>query len=204
LLKKGVSNPDLGLILEGTESRAMKCIHQLIMILGIVIALSQVCLGCRRNTRDDFSSRCIELIGVQGYQEALENCSQAILLGSNTATDYVRRGYVRTQLGEYDKAIEDYTQALFLQPNGLVIYNHRCVTYYLAGRYKEAIADCNQALSLKPDYAGAYASRGRVRVALKDKKGAIEDYQKAAKLFLKEGNKRNYQGVQEDLKKLQD
>ena len=113
----------------------MKCIHQLIMILGIVTALSQVCLGCR-NTRDEFSYRCIELIEVEAYQEALENCSQAILLGSKTATDYVRRGYVRTQLGEYDKA--------------------------------------------------------------------IEDYQKAAKLFLKEGNKRNYQGVQEDLKKLHD
>jgi hypothetical protein len=43
-----------------------------------------------------------------------------------------------------------------------------------------------------------------VRVALKDKKGAIEDYQKAAKIFLKEGNKESYQAVQEDLRKLQE
>jgi tetratricopeptide (TPR) repeat protein len=84
------------------------------------------------------------------------------------------------------------------------ILSPECESPYINASPLKAIADCNQALSLKPDYAGAYASRGRVRVALKDKKGAIEDYQKAAKLFLKEGNKRNYQGVQEDLKKLQD
>lgn len=172
------------------------------MILGSVIILSQVFQGCRR-TSEDFSSRCNQLIGEKAYQDALENCTQAIILGSNTASDYVRRGYVRTQLGKYKEAIEDYTQAIFLQPEGFVIYNHRCVAYYRVGKYKEAIADCNQVLSIEPNFAGSYANRGRARAAIKDKKRAIEDYQKAAKLFLNQGNKESYQAVLEDLKKLQ-
>jgi tetratricopeptide (TPR) repeat protein len=179
----------------------MKRTHQFIMLLGIIIALSQVCLGCRR-TRDDFSSECSQRIGVKAYQDALEYCTQAIFLGANSATDYVRRGYVHAQLGEYDKAIEDYTQALFVQPDGIVIYNHRCVAYYRVGKYQEAIADCDRVLSVQADFAGSYANRGRARAALRENKGAIEDYQKAAKLFLKEGRQESYQAVLGDLRKL--
>jgi tetratricopeptide (TPR) repeat protein len=179
----------------------MKHIHQLIMI-GSIVALSQVLQGCR-STREDFSSRCNQLIGMKAYQDALEDCTKAIVLGSNTASDYVRRGYVRTQLGKYKEAIEDYTQAIFLQPEGVVIYNHRCVAYYRVGKYEEAIADCNQSLNLKPNFAGSYANRGRARAALKDKKGAIEDYQKAAQLFLKQNKQESYKAVLEDLRKLQ-
>ena len=182
--------------------RTMKRIHQIIMILGSVIALSQVSGGCR-STSEDFYYRCNKLIGDKAYQDALENCNQAIILGSNTASDYVRRGYVRAQLGKYNEAIEDYTQAIFLQPEGIVIYNNRCAAYYQAGKYKEAIADCNQVLSIKPNFAGSYFNRGRARAALKDKKGAIADYHKAAKLFLKEGNQESYKAVLEELRKLE-
>ncbi len=180
----------------------MKRIHQIIMILGSVIALSQVSEGCR-STSEDFYYRCNQLIVEKAYQDALENCNQAIILGSNTASDYVRRGYVRAQLGKYNEAIEDYTQAIFLQPEGVVIYNHRCAAYYRVGKYKEAIADCDQSLNLKPNFAGSYANRGRARAALKDKKGAIEDYQKAAQLFLKQNKQESYKAVLEDLRKLQ-
>lgn len=171
------------------------------LMWGIVIALSQLFLGCS-NMREDFSSRCMQQMEVKAYQKALENCTQAIIYGSNTASDYVRRGYVRTQLGEYKEAIEDYTQALFLQPDAVNVFNHRCVAYYHVGKYQEAIADCSDALSIKPDFAGAYANRGRVRAALKDKKGALTDYQNAAKLFLKQGQMESYQVVQEDIRKL--
>lgn len=178
----------------------MKRPYQLIMTSGIVIALSQVSLGC--STTDKVSSQCSHLIMAEAYQEALEDCTQDIIHGSNSASDYVRRGYVRTKLGKYDEAIEDYTQALFIQPDAILVYNHRCVAYYLAGKYGDAIADCNQALSLKPNFAGSYFNRGRARAALKDNKGAFEDYQKAAKLFLKAGNKESYQVVLKELRKL--
>ena len=178
----------------------MKRPYQLIMTSGIVIALSQVSLGC--STTDKVSSQCNHLIMAKAYQEALEDCTQDLIHGSNSASDYVRRGYVRTKLGKYDEAIEDYTQALFIQPDAVLVYNHRCVTYYLAGKYGDAIADCNQALSLRPNFAGSYFNRGRARAALKDKKGAFEDYQKAAKLFLKAGNKESYQVVLKELRKL--
>jgi tetratricopeptide (TPR) repeat protein len=180
----------------------MKSIYQLMVIPGIVFALSQLLLGCTRKT-DNFSDHCIELIGKAAYQEALQGCNQAIILGSNSATDYIRRGFVYSQLGKYKEAIEDYNQALLLQPDAVIIYNHRCVAYYRAGQYQNALEDCNQALRNKPDLAGAYANRGKVRATLKDNQGAIKDFQIAAKLFLKEGSQESYQAVMKDLQKLQ-
>jgi tetratricopeptide (TPR) repeat protein len=179
----------------------LKSTSQIIAISGIAIALSPLLLSCSQKV-DGFSSHCIELIDKRAYQEALNNCDQAILLGSNSATDYVRRGFVYTQLGKYKEAIEDYNQALLLQPDALIIYNHRCVTYFRAGKYQKAIEDCEQVLHENPNLAGGYANRGRARAALKDYQGAIKDYQIAAKLFLKQGNQEGYQAVLKDLGKL--
>lgn len=179
----------------------MKISLPLLPLLPLLL-LSQLLLGCSRRI-DNFSSQCIELIDSKAYQEAIRDCDRVILLNSNSATDYVRRGFVYTQLGKYKEAIEDYNQALFLQPDGVIIYNHRCVTYYRAGNYQKAIEDCDRILHDKPDFAGAYANRGRARAALKDNRGAIQDYQIAVKLFLKQGNQESYQAVLKDLKKLQ-
>lgn len=157
--------------------------------------------GCRH--QEDYASQCVQLTGKGAYQEALPMCDRAIMLGENSATDYTRRGYIHTQLGQYDEAIADYNQALVLQPDAISIYNHRCVTYYQAGKYREAIADCNQILSVKPTFSGGYTNRGRAKAGLKDKKGAIQDFKKAATLFLKEGNQDGYQIALEELKKVE-
>ncbi len=184
------------------KPRTLKNTYQIITITGIAIAFSQLLLSCGARV-NDFSSQCVELIGRKAYQAAFQNCNQTILLGSNSATDYVRRGFVYTQLGKYKEAIDDYNQALLVQPDALIVYNHRCVAYYRAGKYQQAIEDCNQVLHDKPDFAGAYANRAKVRVALKDNQGAIKDYQTAGKLFLKQGNQESYKAVLKDLNKLQ-
>ena len=174
----------------------------MIAITGIAIALSQLSLGCSKRV-DDFPDRCVALIARKAYREALPDCNQAILLGSNSAIDYTRRGFVYSQLGKYKEAIEDYNQALLLQPDAIIVFNNRCFAHYRAGKYQQAIEDCDRVVHAKPDFAGAYANRGRARAALKNDREAIQDYQIALKLFLKQGNQAGYQAVLKDLKQLQ-
>ncbi len=182
------------------NSRSLKNVYK-ITITGIAIAFFQLPLSCSEN--DDFSAQCVNLIAKKAYQEALQDCNQAILLGSNSAIDYTRRGFVYSQLGKYEEAIKDYNQALILQPDAIIVFNNRCFAYYRAGKYQQAIEDCSQVVRAKPDFAGAYGNRGRARAALKDYQGAVKDYQLAAKLFLKQGNQEGYQDILKDLKQLQ-
>ena len=47
--------------------------------------------------------------------------------------------------------------------------------------YKSALKDCNLALKINPNEGYIYDSRGQVRYALGDKKGACYDYKNAIK-----------------------
>lgn len=173
-----------------------------IIILGIVVPLSGLLLSCGQE-RADYSHRCSRMIAWEAYDEAIEDCTQEIVLNPKSAVAYNQRGFVYLRLGNYSAAIKDYTQANQLQPNSALIYNNRCFAYYRVGEYPKALADCDQALHLHPLFAGAYSNRGLIRFALGDKSGAKEDYQKAVKLFLEAGDQQSYQIIQERYKKLQ-
>ncbi|MFS8118818.1 MAG: tetratricopeptide repeat protein, partial [Microcoleus sp.] len=68
---------------------------------------------------------------------------------------------------------------------------------------ESAIADFNEALRINPNYALAYANRGNIRAKLGDKEAAIQDFQKAADLFQKQGDQDSYQKAIDTLKRLQ-
>ncbi|TAF07382.1 MAG: hypothetical protein EAZ77_10075, partial [Nostocales cyanobacterium] len=64
------------------------------------------------------------------------------------------------------------------------------------GNLKPAIDYFSQAIALKPDYAGAYLSRGVASYQNLDRKNALEDAQKAAKLFKEQENMAGLQTAQ--------
>ncbi|MCY7275321.1 MAG: tetratricopeptide repeat protein, partial [Phormidesmis sp. CAN_BIN44] len=66
-----------------------------------------------------------------------------------------------------------------------------------------AIEDCTQAIRLDPKDAAAYSNRGLVRADLGDKRGAIEDYQEAARLFLEQKDMDSYNALLGVIKALQ-
>ena len=57
----------------------------------------------------------------------------------------------------------------------------RCSSKYKIGKYNSALKDCNLALKINPNEGLIYNSRGEVRYALGDKKGACSDYKNAVK-----------------------
>ncbi|OLP17837.1 hypothetical protein BST81_12285 [Leptolyngbya sp. 'hensonii'] len=61
------------------------------------------------------------------------------------------------------------------------------------GDYIGAVAAYTQALRLNPDYAKAYGNRGLVHTHIGERRSAIQDYRKAAELFIAQGSIANYQ-----------
>ncbi|MFM8003689.1 MAG: pilus assembly protein PilF, partial [Dolichospermum sp.] len=59
------------------------------------------------------------------------------------------------------------------------------------------------AIKINPNYAQAYYGRGFVRNELRDKPGAIDDFQQAAKLYQQQGKNEDYQDALNRIRKLQ-
>lgn len=155
---------------------------------------------------DAYTFRSSARLYLEEYQEALADSTQAIRLAPNSAIAYNNRCYARARgRGDYQGAIEDCNKAIQLDPNTInsaASYSSRC--YVRAGMGdKTALSDCNQALKIDPNYLYSYEDQGLARSALGDKNGAIEDFQRAAKLFSDRGDIVSLQRVQELTRKLQ-
>ncbi|NMG09484.1 tetratricopeptide repeat-containing serine protease family protein [Brasilonema sp. UFV-L1] len=136
-------------------------------------------------------------------QAAIADYNQALRINPNYTDAYYGRGYVRSDLGDKQGAIADYNQALRINPNYANIYQNRGNARADLGDKQGAITDYSQALQINPNYANAYYNRGVTRAELGDKQGGIADLQKAADLFLQQGNTANYQKALESIRKLQ-
>ncbi|MBV8885544.1 MAG: tetratricopeptide repeat protein [Chroococcidiopsidaceae cyanobacterium CP_BM_RX_35] len=150
------------------------------------------------------------------YRGAIADFNQALRLNPKNAEAYFKRGLIRYEIAQYSQdsdrnykgAIEDFNQTLRLNPKNAEAYvNRGNVRYKLAQYngsdqgYKDAIADFDQALNLDPHSAEAYIKRGLVRSEIarysgstsKDYWVAVEDLQKAAQIFLEQGDIEHYQ-----------
>ena len=70
------------------------------------------------------------------------------------------------------------------------------------GDYVGAIEYYDRAVQCDPTFARAYGNRGLVRSNLGDRRGAIQDWQKAAELFLAQRSTANYEMVLGYLRKM--
>lgn len=128
-----------------------------------------------------------------------------ILIVQNLAAeDLFNSALAKSEAGDFPGAIADYTAAIRLNPNYAKAYNKRGIIH---GRnlkdYPAAKADFDRAIEINPNYGDAYYNRARVREFLEDNTGAIADYQKAAELYQKDGNKKDYQDAIKHLQILQ-
>ena len=81
---------------------------------------------------------------------------------------------------------------------------NRGVTRRTIGNLKGAVADYDRAIQLNPNDAKAYGIRGFLKKnKLNDRVGAIDDMNRAAKIFQQQGNAQLYQRAIALLKKWQ-
>ncbi|NXH65422.1 RPAP3 protein, partial [Rhabdornis inornatus] len=84
--------------------------------------------------------------------------------------------------GNFDEAIKCYTRGMHSDPYNPVLPTNRASAFYRMKKFSVAESDCNLALALDKNYIKAYARRGAARFALKNLKGAKEDYEKVLEL----------------------
>ncbi|AFY56384.1 serine/threonine protein kinase [Rivularia sp. PCC 7116] len=138
-----------------------------------------------------------------GYpKQAYDDYEKAIEMNPEDAKAYVHRGKYRFQMKDIEGAIENYNQAIKLNSTQSTAYNNRGNAYLELGKWNKALADYSKAIELNPEYASAYYNRGLLRTDLAKVPGAIEDYQAAADIFLKRGEKNNYQDAMSRIKEL--
>ena len=138
------------------------------------------------------------------YSDAYVKFKRASELDSENAELFLKAGKAlfRRNLGstrgskrDYDGAIEDFTKAIELDPDYTNAYVWRgFVKLEVLDDYNGSIADYSKAIELKPDYAGAYNDRGYSKYYLGDKRGACDDWKRAASL----GHKNAAKVVRED------
>ncbi len=151
-----------------------------------------------------YNNRGIVYKNLKDYQKAIADYTKAIELKPDYASAYYNRGNAYDDLREYQKAIADYTKSIRLKNIELwVPYNGRGNVYEELKDYQKAIADYNKAITLKSDYANAYYNRAIVYKIQGETETAINDYQKAAELYQKEGKTDDYQDAINQIKKLE-
>ena len=133
--------------------------------------------------------------------KALFAITQAIQLQPNNPNLYNQKYIVLNALGKYAEAEIAIKKAIDLSPRA-AFYVNRGFVYIQQGKWELALADYSQAILINSKDAKAYFNRGFVYVLLSDKQKAREDFQKAAQLFLAQGNTADYEKAMGLLKRL--
>jgi tetratricopeptide (TPR) repeat protein/S1-C subfamily serine protease len=154
------------------------------------------------NDAEAYNNRGIVRDELGDKQGAIDDYTLAIKINSNYAKAYYNRGIVRYDLGDKQGAIDDYTLAIKFNPNLAQAYYGRGIVRNELGDKQGAIDDFNLAIKINPNLAEAYGNRAYVYYQLGDKQKAREDLQRAAQLFMAQGNTAAYEKAMALLKQL--
>jgi Tetratricopeptide repeat len=107
---------------------------------------------------------------------------------------YFEQARIKKQKKDYQGALVDLNRAIQINPNNADFYVYRAFIKRSKKDSQGALADFNRAIQISPNNAYFYGDRGHMRLAcLKDRAGAIKDWQKAAKLCRQQGNTIGYE-----------
>jgi tetratricopeptide (TPR) repeat protein len=139
-------------------------------------------------------------LALEDYEGAIADANAALSL-ENSAVALRNRCYALARgFGEFRAAIADCEQALKL--NAPLVLRSRC---YVRAKLQDPMAldDCQQALNLEPNDPHTYENRGLAKAALRDRLGAIADFQTAADAFQKLGDAIGQARVEKEIIKIQ-
>ncbi|MEH1883875.1 tetratricopeptide repeat protein [Nostoc sp.] len=141
--------------------------------------------------------------------QAIEDFTKVIKLNSST-NSYYNRGVIYYQQNSYQDALEDFDRAINIDNKNISAYYGRGNVKYELQDKSGAFQDYDKAKSLSSsetiipkDEHGFYA-RGIACVRLRNKIGAMKNFQIAEALCLEHGNAKLLQQIREEVKKISD
>lgn len=90
---------------------------------------------------------------------AMNSCTEALALNSNSGLAYSLRGTIYYQLGQYQNAISDLSQAAAFNSSDEKIFYNRALANIKLQNYRAAAEDFTIAIQLNPNDADAYYNR---------------------------------------------
>jgi tetratricopeptide (TPR) repeat protein len=106
------------------------------------------------------------------YLEAFPNEEEAL----------VSRAAAKINMNDNSGAIADLDEAIKINPENAVSYCYRGVAKGGNKSYVEALKDLDYSIELKFNYPAAYVNRAAIKMAIRDKRGACSDLEKADSL----------------------
>jgi Trypsin-like peptidase domain/TPR repeat/Tetratricopeptide repeat len=190
------------------------CISQLFFTAGIIwiidynnknfrsqtIAQYDNLIRDNPNYSDAYFYRASAKLRVGNKEGAISDYNKVIQLEPSRTDAYTAKDSVNLNSGN-KKEPTDNNKVTQLQHTAR-IYRDKAKIQASLGEEEAAIANYSKAIGFDPRYPYTYYERGNAKSVLGDKKGAKTDYQKAAELFLKEGNKKSYNNALYAIKKL--
>jgi tetratricopeptide (TPR) repeat protein len=163
------------MILKAKIRFAMKDYNHSIKELDVAIKL----MSAAKPDYQAYKLRAQSKFEVANYKAAVKDWNIYIEAIPKEEEALVARGAAKINANDNSSAISDLDEAIKLNPKNPVSYCYRGVAKGGNRNYVEALKDLDFAIKLKFDYSTAYVNRAAIKMAVKDKRGACEDLQKA-------------------------
>ncbi len=140
----------------------------------------------------------------RNYSAALADIALALQLCPDDLNLRLQRGKIRLWLNDAEGAIADFSALLETKWGDLSeIYCLRSQAYQQLNDLDSAFQDLAYALYLNPENSECYRVRGDIYRGMKDWEEAISNYRRAVSLSLEQGNRFNYQKLQEKITEIE-
>jgi tetratricopeptide (TPR) repeat protein len=136
-----------------------------------------------------YSNRSHAYFDKKDFQRAFDDGNRATVFDPKLPEAYLNLANARFATNDLKGALDDYNRAISLNPPKplqAIAYTNRgnVIARTTPGA---AVQNYNQALQSNPEYAEAYYNRAAVRELQGDRPAAIQDFQRAAELYLRQG-----------------
>ncbi len=116
------------------------------------------------------------------YINAEEDFENILKLNKNSYQGQVGHAVLEKMRGNYDDSEQLYNYLIGRMPKDWALYEGRAELYFLMDKNARAMADINKLFVETTPGASLYVLRGKVKLALYEKKSAIADFQKALEM----------------------
>ncbi|PSB58892.1 serine protease [Chamaesiphon polymorphus] len=134
-------------------------------------------------------------VATQQLDRAIEQFNIALRLKPNYDTVYAYRGIVRMQQKNFQQGLADIEKSLRINPNNEAAYLGRALYYMNQKDFRRSLSDANRAIEINTAAPESYSLRGASYLGLNNRSQAKIEFQKAATLYQKRGDIKNYQDV---------
>ncbi len=130
----------------------------------------------------EWGDRCLSLVQLERYDEAIADCGRAIRLDGHRPEHWLNRGIALYRTGNFAEALADDTEALAQNPDDFRGYYNRGLVQVALHDFEAAIADFDQAAALTSDptpLTDIYDDRGLAKLMAAQPQAALQDFDQA-------------------------